>query len=95
MSEKVMQPYSVYLPTEYIAKIKELAKERKAAALVRDAVIMMIDGDDAFASGYNKALRDVTAVIDACKEIEVIAIRGKYLADILAGQVAELKMGKN
>lgn len=93
MSEKVMQPYSVYLPTEYIAKIKVLAKDRKAAALVRDAVMMMIDGDDAFNSGYNKALRDVVGVIDSCKEIEVIAIKGKYLADVLSEQVNQLKIG--
>lgn len=94
MSEKVMQPYSVYLPVEYIARMKELAKERKAAALVRDAVVMMLDGDDQFTAGYNKALRDTTAVVDACKEIEVIAIKGKYLADVLSEQINELKMGK-
>lgn len=94
MSEKVMQPYSVYLPVEYIARLKELAKDRKAAALVRDAVIMMLDGDDQFTSGYNKALKDSVGVVDSCKEIEVIAIKGKYLADVLSEQINELKMGK-
>lgn len=94
MSEKVMQPYSVYLPVEYIARMKELAKERKAAALVRDAVIMMLDGDDQFTAGYNKALKDVVGVVDSCKEIDVIAIKGKYLADVLSEQINELKMGK-
>ena len=93
MSEKVMQPYSVYLPVEYVARLKELAKDRKAAALVRDAVIMMLEGDDQFTAGYNKALRDVVGVVDACKEIEVIAIRGKYLADVLSEQINQLKMG--
>lgn len=93
MSEKVMQPYSVYLPTEYVGRLKELAKDRKAAALVRDAVIMMLEGDDQFTAGYNKALRDVVGVVDACKEIEVIAIRGKYLADVLSEQINQLKMG--
>lgn len=94
MSEKVMQPYSVYLPVEYIARLKELAKDRKAAALVRDAVIMMLDGDDQFTSGYNKGLKDAVGAVDACKEIEVIAIKGKYLADVLSEQINELKMGK-
>jgi len=93
MSEKIMQPYSVYLPVEYIARLKELAKGRKAAALVRDAVIMMLDGDEQFTAGYNKALKDVVGVVDSCKEIEVIAIRGKYLADVLSEQINQLKMG--
>ena len=92
MSEKVMRPYSVYLPEEYIVRIKELAKERKAAALVRDAIMMALDGDDAFKAGYNKALRDVVALVDNISEIKVIAINGKYLADIMADQVDGLKM---
>ena len=70
----------------------ELAKERKAAALVRDAIMMALDGDDSFKAGYNKALRDVVGLVDNISEIKVIAINGKYLADIVAEQVDELKM---
>lgn len=92
MTQKVMRPYSVYLPEEYIVRIKELAKERKAAALVRDAIMMALDGDDSFKAGYNKALRDVVGLVDNISEIKVIAINGKYLADIVADQVDELKM---
>lgn len=92
MTQKVMRPYSVYLPEEYIVRIKELAKERKAAALVRDAIMMALDGDDSFKAGYNKALRDVVGLVDNISEIKVIAINGKYLADIVAEQVDELKM---
>lgn len=92
MTQKVMRPYSVYLPEEYIVRIKELAKERKAAALVRDAIMMALDGDDSFKAGYNKALRDVVGLVDNISEIKVIAINGKYLADIVADQIDELKM---
>ena len=92
MTQKVMRPYSVYLPEEYIVRIKELAKERKAAALVRDAIMMALDGDDSFKAGYNKALRDVVGLVDNINEIKVIAISGKYLADILADQIDGLKM---
>ena len=92
MTQKVMRPYSVYLPEEYIVRIKELAKERKAAALVRDAIMMALDGDDSFKAGYNKALRDVVGLIDNISEIKVIAINGKYLADIMADQIDGLKM---
>ena len=94
MNKQVMKPYSIYLPEEYINRIKEHAKDRKAASLVRDAIITALDGDDNFTAGYNKALRDAAKLVDDCKEIEVIAIRGKYLADILIGQIKELEIKK-
>jgi hypothetical protein len=90
--ESKLIPYSVYLPREYYDKIREHAKNRKASSLVRDAICMIIDGNDAHKSGYNKALRDVVKVLDNCKEIEPYAFKGKYLTDILAEQVGELEM---
>lgn len=92
--EKKLIPYSVYLPVEYYNKIKVLAKQRKASAMVRDAICMIIDGDDAYKSGYNKALRDVIAAIDAVKEIEHIAVKGKYLNDVLAESIGLLEIKK-
>ena len=89
---KKLIPYSVYLPVEYYDKIKELAKQRKASSMVRDAICMIVDGDDTFKSGYNKALKDCIKEIDTIKEIEHIAVRGKYLADVLANQIKELEM---
>ena len=85
-------PYSVYLPVEYYDKIKDLAKQRKASSMVRDAICMIIDGDDTFKSGYNKALKDCVKEIDTIKEIQHIAVRGKYLADVLADQIKELEL---
>ncbi len=90
MTKKLM-PYSVYLPMEYYDKIKHLAKERKASSLVRDAIVMALDGNDEFKSGYNKGVRDAIKIVDACKDIEMIAIRGKYLNDILAEQISGLE----
>jgi hypothetical protein len=88
---KNLVPYSVYLPVEYYEKIKELAKERKASSTVRDAICMILDGDDSFQAGYNKAIKDAIREIDALKEIEHIAIRGKYLNDLLANQLKQLE----
>ena len=85
-----MRPYSIYLPEEYIERIKEHAKDRKAAAIVRDAIIMALEGNGAYNSGYNKGLRDAIKVVNDCKEIEVIAIRGKYLSDLLADQLRQI-----
>lgn len=88
---KNLVPYSVYLPLEYHEKIKELAKERKASSTVRDAICMILDGDDSYQAGYNKAIKDAIKVIKACKEIEVIAIRGKYLDNLLSEQLMQLE----
>jgi predicted DNA-binding protein len=90
MTKKLM-PYSVYLPMEYYDKIKDLAKERKASSMVRDAIVMALDGNDEFKSGYNKGVRDAIKIVDACKDIEMIAIRGKYLSDLLAEQMSGLE----
>lgn len=87
---KNLVPYSVYLPVEYHDKIKELAKQRKASSTVRDAICMILDGNDSYNAGYAKALKDAIKVIDACKEIEHIAVRGKYLNDLLADQLKQL-----
>ena len=90
-----MKPYSLYLPEESITKIKELAKERKSAAFVRDAVAMALSGSDTYSAGYNAALRDAAKIVDKCKEISVIAIEGRYLADILIEQINALKAGND
>jgi hypothetical protein len=87
---KNLVPYSVYLPVEYHAKIKELAKKRQASSTVRDAICMILDGNDSYKAGYNKALKDAIKVIDSTKDIEHIAVRGKYLNDVLADQLKQL-----
>jgi len=83
-------PYSVYLPVEVYNKIRELAKERKASSAVRDAIMVIMAGGNEYKAGYNKGLADSIGVIDQCKEIEHIAIRNKFLADVLIDQIKEL-----
>jgi hypothetical protein len=89
MNKKI--PYSVYLEPEYYDKIKELAKQRQASNMVRDAICMIMDGKDVYKSGYNKGIKDSIKVIDKCKDIEHIAVKGKYLNDVLADQLKELE----
>jgi hypothetical protein len=75
---------------EYHDKIKELAKERKASSTVRDAICMILDGNDSYKAGYTKAINDAVRVVMACKDIKIIAIRGKYLDNFLAEQIGQL-----
>jgi hypothetical protein len=77
-----------------VDKLKKMAGQRKASSLVRDAVSMMLDGKDEYSAGYNRGLKDCIALVDSCKEIEHIAVRGKYLADILADGINALEKTK-
>ena len=94
MTEKKLVPYNLYFYTEHVDKLKKMAVQRKASSLIRDAVSMMLDGKDEYSAGYNRGLKDAIEIIDGCKEIECIAVRGKYLADILADQINGLEKNK-
>jgi predicted transcriptional regulator len=89
--EKKLVPYSIYLPVEYIEKLKVLAKERKASSMIRDAIALMLEGNNKHLSGYKKGLRDAIKVIKQNKECEIIAIKGKPLSAILADQINQLE----
>ena len=92
METKKLIPYSVYLPIEQHEKLKIAAKDRKAAALVRDAITMILDGGDAYKSGYNKACRDAAKLVYDCPEAQMVAIKGKDLGAILTSQIEGLEM---
>jgi len=81
-------PYSVYLPPEYYEQIKELAKERKASGLVRDAICMIMDGGDQFKAGYNKGLEDAAKVVMKNRELKNAG--GDYLKEVLEQRIKRL-----
>ena len=89
--EKRLVPFCVHLYSDHIEKLKEKAGSRKVAGVIRDAISMILDGEEEYTAGYNRALQDAVKLIAGCKEIEVIAINGKYLSDVLADQLEVLK----
>ena len=92
METKKLVPYSVYIPVELHAKLKLLAKNRKASQLIRDAITMIIEGNDAYTSGYNKALKDAADLVYENPEAQMIAVKGKDLGSILTDQIEGLKI---
>lgn len=89
--EKKLVPYSIYLPADYIEKLKVMAKERKASSKIRDAIGMMLNGDNSqFELGYRKGIKDAIDIIDKNKECEMIAVKGRILNDILIDQLKAL-----
>lgn len=92
METKKLIPYSVYLPVEQHEKLKLAAKDRKAASIVRDAITMILDGNDTYTSGYNKGVKDAAKVVYDCEEAQMIAIKGKDLGSILTEQIEALEI---
>ena len=94
MGAKNLVPYSVYLPAEMHSRLKEAAKSRKASVLIRDAIGMIIEGNDAYTSGYNKGIRDAAQIVYDCEEAQMVAIKGKDLGSILTERIDSLEIKK-
>lgn len=88
--EARMIPYSVHLREDIYLKLREVAKDRKATALVRDAITMILEGDDQFNGGYNKALRDVMALIKDDPWAAKIGVEGEPLAEHLSAKIEKM-----
>lgn len=88
--EKRLVPYSVHLPIEIYTKLKAAAGNRKASGLVRDAITMIIEGDDMFNSGYNKAIRDAISVVAHDGNASNISVGGYTIKDLLIEQLDQM-----
>jgi len=87
-------PYSVYLPKELHKKLKALAKDRKASELIRNAIQMIIDGNTAYNSGYNKALKDVIQVVISDDYAMVISVHNKAIGLRIIDDIKTLELSK-
>lgn len=88
--EKKLIPYSVHLREDIYLKLKEFAKDRKATALVRDAITMIVEGDDSFNGGYNKAVRDMISHVHGNQWCTSLAVDGVTIADHLTKQLHQM-----
>jgi hypothetical protein len=88
--EKRLIPYSVHLREDIYTKLKEAAGSRKASALVRDAITMIIEGDDSFNGGYNKAVRDMIAHVQQDQWCQSLAVDGVTIESHLIKQLEQM-----
>jgi hypothetical protein len=95
METKRLIPYSVHLPEDIYKKLKAAAGERKASALVRDAITIIVDGDDEFNGGYNKAVRDVISTIHGDQWCKAIGIEGQTFAEYLEEILSQMIVQQN
>jgi hypothetical protein len=95
MENNKLVPYSVHLERGIYDQLKIAAKNRKASALVRDAITMIIEGDDEFNGGYNKGIRDAISVIKEDELAMGLAFNGQTVADVLASQLEDMIVSQN
>jgi hypothetical protein len=95
MEAKRLIPYSVHLPEDVYLRLKEAAGNRKASALVRDAITLIVEGDDEFNGGYNKGVRDCIRIIHGVELCKAISYYDDSLATILTETLEELIVNQN
>ena len=90
METKRLIPYSVHLSEDIFNQVKAAAKQRKASSLVRDAITMFLEGDDAFNGGYNKAVRDIISLIKDDDKASRISVGGQTIGESLISQLENM-----
>ncbi len=95
MDTKRLIPYSVHLPEDVYKKLKAAAGERKASSLVRDAITLILEGDDEFNGGYNKALRDVISMINDDKWCSNVGVNGESFAAYIHKLLEPMMISQN
>lgn len=93
--EKRLIPYSVHLPEPIYNKLKAAAGQRKASALVRDAITLIVEGDDEFNGGYNKGVRDCISLVRQDDLASTIRVGDKLVADQLVAELEDLIVPQN
>ena len=95
MEKQKLIPYSVHLPPDIHAKPKEAAGNRKASSLVRDAITLIIEGDEEFNGGYNKAISDLSNMLSDMEIFMRIGYDGECMADHLHKVLMEMRVPQN
>jgi hypothetical protein len=95
MADNRLVPYSVHLKRDVYDKLKLAAGQRKASGLVRDAITLIIEGDDQFNGGYNKGVRDSIALINEDDWASKISLEGTTIAEILEFKLTEMIVNQN
>lgn len=89
--DKRLIPYSVHLPEEVFQKIKTFAGERKAASLVREAIVSFVEGGDLYNKGFNSGLDAALKKIQNHKIANSLAFNGDAVATLIAREINQLR----
>lgn len=87
---KRLVPYSLYLPVEIYEQLKSVAQARQASSMVRDAITMILEGNDQYTAGYKQAARDIIKILEEERVANLIAYDGTNIANRIIGAIEEL-----
>lgn len=90
METKRLIPYSVHLPEDVYLKLKAAAGERKASALVRDAIALIVSDSTPYNGGYNKGLKEAIKIVEADPTVKGLVINGVKVGATLTGKMEKL-----
>ena len=85
-----MIPYAVHLPEDIYNKLKVAAKERKASAIVRDAITMIVEGDSVYTTGYKKGVKESIDAVLNNDGAKTISYGKQTIADSIASDLGML-----
>lgn len=88
--EKRLIPYSVHLPEDVFHLIKQAAGERKAAGLIREAIVSFVQKRSAYDRGFESGLEAAMKRISANKIAAELSWKGDSIADILNREINAL-----
>lgn len=88
MTEKLI-PYSIHLKPEVYAQIKRAAGERKASEIIRNAITLYLQNEDAYIAGRRDGYKMATDVIRSNPLAANISWKEKPLCEILADSLKE------
>lgn len=87
---KRLVPYSLYLPVEIYEQLKSVAQARQASSMVRDAITMILEGNDQYTAGYKQAARDIIKILQEDRTANVISYDGASIASKITSAIEEL-----
>jgi hypothetical protein len=95
MEDNRLVPYSVHLRKDIYDKLKLAAGERKASSLVRDAITLIVEGDDEFNGGYNKGIRDAMSLVETDSIASRLSIDDTTVSIHLCNQLETMIVHQN
>ena len=75
-------------------KLKVAGANRKQSMLIRNAIQIIIDGNDLYKSGYNQGLKDAIEVIQDCDETYIIVVNSVDMCTYLTACIESLGRSK-
>lgn len=94
MARENLVPISFYLPKELHDKLKVAGANRKQSELIRNAIKMIVDGNELYVSGYNQGLQDAITMVTSNENAMTISIHSRTIGTSIIDDIKTLEKSK-